>query len=169
MKSAMVCDRLEKGISGICKVEVIRDGPNGPEVIATAYGRNVITAEGKTELWRLAQGNQTDLFDQFRVGTCGATPTSNNTDVISPVTTAGNQTRLQTADSMTVDTGRTYQWIISFASGAGTLTATSLEEFSIMNQRTQGAGDSLCRAVFTPAVNKTTADKLKLTYKARIT
>jgi hypothetical protein len=147
----------------IVTVEVIRDGPRGPEVIQRRKSHNVVVLSGKKQIWRLVTGNQTNLFDQMRIRTSGAAATSNQTNVLSEVTGT-----LVTADSMTMASGRTQQWVVSYASGAGSKSAAGIEEVVILNQNTSPGGSCMMRATFT-AVTKTTADKLKITYEARIT
>ena len=63
---------------------------------------------------------------------------------------------------------RTFQLVISYPSGAGSKSATGIKEVVVLNQNTSPGGSALMRAVFS-SVNKTTADKLKLTYNVRIT
>jgi hypothetical protein len=162
-------DNIEDGIDnkdvgGFVVVEVIRDGRDGPKVISRRKSHNLIVTAGKKQLWRLAVGAQTNLFDQMRIGTCGVAAAIGQTGVISPVTVT-----LTTADDMTLLAGtKTHQWVISYPSGVGSKSATNIQEVVVLNQGTSAAGIScMMRAVFT-AVNKTTADKLKITYTAGI-
>lgn len=149
---------------GYFDIEVIRDGANGPEVVAYRRTPNLIVNSGKRQLWRLAQGLQTNLFDQFRIGTSPAAPNSGQTNVLSPVTGT-----LNTADSLTLLAAtRTAQWVISYPSGGGSKSATGISEVALLNQNTSPGGSAMMRSTFT-AVNKTTSDKLKITYNARIT
>lgn len=150
--------------AGVYTVEVIRDGKNGPEVISRRVTPNLVVNTGKRQLWRQATGLNANTFDQMRIGTSGAAASSAHTNVLSPVTGTIN-----TVDSKTLLSGtRTMQWVISYASGAGTKSAAGISEVVILNQNTSPGGSALSRATFTP-VNKTTADKLKITYKARVT
>lgn len=160
-----IIDGLEnEDVGGFVTVEVIRDGKNGPEVLERRVVHNLIVNSGKEQLWRLAAGNQTDIFDQMRIGTSGAAAASNQTNVLSPVTGT-----LVTVDSKSLLAGtRTMEWVVSYPSGGGSKSATSIEEVVMLNQNTSPGGSCMMRATFT-AVNKTTADKLKITYNARIT
>jgi hypothetical protein len=151
---------------GIFIVEVIRDGKNGPEVLQRRVTPNLVVNTGKRQLWRMASGlNATaGFFDQMRIGTSAVAANSGQTNVVSPVTGT-----LNTVDSRTLLAGtRTFQWVISYASGAGTKSATNIREVVVLNQNTSPGGSALSRSVFT-AVNKTTADKLRITYRARVT
>jgi hypothetical protein len=151
--------------AGIYTVEVIRDGKNGPEVIQRRVAPNLIVNSGKKELWRVASGIvTTHQFDQMRIGTSAAAAASGQTNVLSPVTGTIN-----TVDSKTLLSGtRTMQWVISYQSGAGSKSATGIREVVILNTNTSPGGIALSRATFS-AVNKTLSDKLKITYKARVT
>ncbi len=160
----------EQGLSddlkaqGVFIVEVIRDGKNGPEVMQRRVAPNLVVNTGKRQLWRQATGNNTNDFDQMRIGTSGASPNSGQTNVISPVTGT-----LNTVDSKTLLSGtRTFQWVISYPSGAGQKSAANIREVVVLNQNTSPGGSALSRSTFT-AVNKTTADKLRITYRARVT
>jgi hypothetical protein len=149
---------------GFVDVEVIRDSGDGPKVIQRTRTHNLVVNTGKKQTWRQAMGLNANVWDQFRIGTSGAAANSGHTNVLSPVTGT-----LVTADSITLLSGtRTMQLVISYPSGGGSKSATSIEEVVVLNQNTSPGGSALMRAVFT-AVNKTTADKLKLTYNVRIT
>lgn len=149
---------------GFLTVELIRAGKHGPEVTHRETVHNTVVNTGKRQLLRAAVGNQTNDFDQFRIGTSGAAVTSAQTNVLSPVTGTIN-----TADSKSLLSGtRTMQLIISYPSGGGSISASGIDECVILNQNTSPGGSALMRALFTP-VNKTTADKLKLTYNIRVT
>lgn len=150
---------------GVLTVEVIRDGRNGPEVIARREVHNLVVNVGKKRMWRVAAGIvTTHHFDQFRIGTCGTAANSAHTNVLSPVTGTIN-----TADSKTLLAGtRTLQLVISYPSGAGSKSATGIKEACVLDTNTSPGGSALMRAIFT-AVNKTLADKLKLTYSVRTT
>ena len=156
-------DKLRK-IGGFVTAEVIRDTPRGPKVIARRHVHNLVVNTGKRQLWRIATGLNTAIFDQGRVGTSGAAASSAQTNLLSPVTGT-----LVTVDSLSLLSGtRTMQWIWSYASGGGSKSAASIEECVLMNQNTSPGGSAMMRSVFT-AVSKTTADKLRITYTARIT
>jgi hypothetical protein len=149
---------------GIFIVEVIRDGKNGPEVLQRRVSPNLVVNTGKRQLWRTVSGLNTHLFEFMRIGTSAVAASSAQTNVISPVTGT-----LNTADSMTLLSGtRTMQWVNSYASGAGSKSAANIREVVILNSITSPGGSALSRSVFT-AVNKTTADKLRITYRARVT
>lgn len=153
---------------GFVVVEVIRDGPNGPYVVSRTVSHNLVVNTGKRQLWRIAMGNSTTVFDQFRIGTCGAAVNSGQTNVISPITTAGGGESLVTADSISLLSGtRTMQMIVSYPTGAGGISALNIEEVSVLNQNTAPGGSALMRALITP-VNKTLGDKLKITYNVRV-
>lgn len=160
-----IVDGLEnEDVGGFVTLEVIRDGKNGPEVIERRVTHNLVVNAGKRQIWRLAAGNQTNIFDQMRIGTSGAAANSGQTNVLSPVTGT-----LVTVDSKSLLAAtRTMEWVVSYPSGGGSKSATSIEEVVLLNQNTSPGGSCMMRAVFT-AVNKTTADKLKITYNARIT
>lgn len=155
----------DKKFGGFVTVELIRDGKDGPKVMRRETVHNTVVNQGKRQTWRQASGLNANAWDQFRIGTCGAAVNSGQSDVISPVTGTQN-----TADSRTLLAGtRTYQMVISYPSGGGSKSATSIQEVVVANQNTSAAGVSiLMRATFTP-VNKTTADKLRITYNVRIT
>lgn len=149
---------------GIFVVEVLRDGKNGPEVLQRRVAPNLVVNTGKRQLWRVASGLNTKQFDQMRIGTSGAAASSAQTNVLSPVTGT-----LNTADSKTLLAGtRTMQWVISYPSGGGSKSATGIKEVCLLNINTSPGGSAMSRSTFT-AVNKTTADKLRITYRARIT
>jgi hypothetical protein len=158
-------DVLEnRQFGGWVDVEVIRDSGDGPKVIKHVRTHNLVVNSGKKQTWRMASGLNTNDWDQLRIGTCGAAASSAQTNVLSPVTGTIN-----TADSKTLLSGtRTFQLVISYPSGAGSKSATGIKEVVVLNQNTSPGGSALMRAIFT-AVNKTTADKLKLTYNVRIT
>ena len=154
-----------KKIQGILTVEVIRDGANGPEVIERRVVSNLVVNTGKRQLLRLGSGLQIKFFDQFRIGTSAVAPASGDTNVKSPV--AGT---LKTATTKTLLAGtRTHEWMFSYVSGGGSISANGIAEAAMLNQNTSPGGSALMRALITPTVNKTTADKLKLTYRLRVT
>jgi len=152
-----------KKFGGFVDIEVIRDSGDGPKVIQRRRTHNLVVNTGKRQTWRQACGLNTNDWDQFRIGTSGVAANSAQTNVLSPVTGT-----LNTADSKTLLSGtRTFQLVISYPSGAGSKSATNIQEVVVLNQNTSPGGSALMRAIFTP-VNKTTADKLKLTYNVRI-
>lgn len=149
---------------GHALIEIIRDGKHGPEVIQRIETFNLVVNSGKKQLVRRACGLQTDDFDQFRIGTSGAAAASNQTNVLSPVAAT-----FKTADSKSLLSGtRTLQLVVSYISGASSISATDIQEVCILNQHTTSGGSALSRAVFTP-VTKTEDDKLKITYSLRVT
>lgn len=158
-------DVLEnRKFGGWVDVEVIRDSGDGPKVIKHVRAHNLVVNVGKRQTWRQAAGLNANDWDQFRIGTCGAAAGSAQTNVLSPVTGTIN-----TADLKTLLAGtRTFQLVVSYPSGAGSKSATGIKEVVVLNQNTSPGGSALMRAIFS-AVNKTTADKLKLTYNVRIT
>lgn len=160
----------EQGLSeelqaqGVFTIEVVRDGKNGPEVLQRRVAPNLVVNTGKRQLWRQATGLNANDFDQMRIGTSGVAANSGQTNVVTPVTGT-----LNTVDSKTLLSGtRTMQWVISYPSGAGSKSATGIKEVVLLNQNTSPGGSALSRSTFT-AVNKTTADKLRITYRARVT
>lgn len=162
-RALAIADAIEK-YGGWLTVEVIRDGRDGPFVVQRTESHNLVVNTGKRQTWRQASGLNTNDWDQFRIGTCGTSPNSAHTNVLTPVTGTIN-----TADSKTLLAGtRTFQLVISYPSGGGSKSATGIKEMVVLNQNTSPGGSALARAIFT-AVNKTTADKLKLTYNCRLT
>lgn len=160
----------EQGLSdelqaqGVFIVEVLRDGKNGPEVVQRRTIPNLVVNTGKRQIWRQATGKSTKLFKFLRIGTSGVAANSAQTNVITPVTGT-----LRTADDFTLLSGtRTFQWVVSYQSGGASKSAANIREVVLMNQRTSPGGSALSRSTFT-AVNKTTADKLRITYRARVT
>lgn len=157
-----ITDEVRAG--GIFELELIRTGKNGPEVIERRVVKNLVVNTGKRQTWRMASGLNTNDWDQIRIGTSAVAANSGQTNVVTPVTGTIN-----TVDQKTLLSGtRTFQLMASYPSGAGTKSATNIREVVILNQNTSPGGSALARAVFT-AVNKTTADKLKITYRVRIT
>lgn len=145
-------------------IEVIRDGKHGPEVIQRRESPNLVVNTGKRQIWRIAAGLSSTVFDQARIGTSAAAAASNQTNVLSPVTGT-----LTTVDSRSLLSGtRTFQWVVSYPSGAGSESASGIAEVCILNQGTSPGGSALNRSTFT-GVNKTTNDKLRITYQARVT
>lgn len=165
MTDKAISDVLEdKKFGGWVDVEVIRDSGDGPKVIQHVRTHNLVVNTGKRQTWRMASGLNTNDWDQIRIGTCGVAANSGQTNVVSPVTGTIN-----TVDSKTLLAGtRTFQLVASYPSGVGSKSATGIKEVVILNQNTSPGGSALMRAIFT-AVNKTTSDKLKLTYNVRIT
>jgi len=162
-QQSLVEDTIKAG--GTVTVEVIRDGKYGPEVIQKVVVPNLVVNIGKRQLLRLGSGLQSKFFDQFRIGTSPAAPAVGNSNVLSPV--AGT---LNTADSKTfisITTG--HEWVISYPSGGGSISANGIAEVALLNENTSPGGSALMRALISPTVNKTTADKLKITYQLRVT
>lgn len=150
-------------VGGVFLVEVIRDGKHGPVVIQRAAAPNLVVNTGKRQTWRMACSLNTNDWDQMRIGTSGVAANSGQTNVVTPVTGTIN-----TVDQKTLLSGtRTFQLVISYPSGAGSKSATNIKEVVILNQNTSPGGSALARSIFS-AVNKTTADKLKIQYRVRI-
>ncbi len=159
-------DNIELGNQpfGWAMAEVISDGKHGPEVTRRELSHNLVVNTGKQQIWRIASGLSTTVFDQMRIGTSPAAAASNQTNVLSPVTGT-----LVTVDNRTLEAAtRTHQWLISYASGGGSKSATGISEVVLLNQNTSPGGSAMMRSTFTP-VNKTTNDKLRITYRSRIT
>lgn len=153
-----------RDFGGHITIEVIRDSGDGPKVIERRHVHNLVVNSGKRQTWRMAAGLNANDWDQFRIGTASGAAASGQTNVLSPVTGTIN-----TADLKTLLAGtRTFQLMISYPSGGGSKSATNIQEVCVLNQNTSPGGSALMRATFTP-VNKTTADKLKLTYNIRVT
>ncbi len=153
-----------KRFGGWVDVEVIRDTPRGPKIIQRRRIHNLVLNTGKRQIWRIASGLSTTVFDQGRIGTSGVAVNSGQTNVITPVTGT-----LQTVDNRTLLAAtRTHQWVWSYPSGGGSKSAAGIDECVLLNQNTSPGGSAMMRSIFT-AVNKTTADKLRITYSARIT
>lgn len=148
---------------GYFTVEVIRDSKNGPEVIHRETVPNLVVNTGKRQIWRIVQGANATTWDQMRIGTSGAAAGSADTNVKSPVAAT-----IKTVNSYSLlNATRTAQWVYSYPSGGGSISAANIKEVVLLNQHTSPGGSALCRAVFT-AVTKTTSDKLKITYQSRI-
>lgn len=151
-------------VGGVFLIEVIRDGKHGPVTLQRVASANLVVNTGKRQTWRMASGLNTNDWDQMRIGTSGVAANSGQTNVVSPVTGT-----LNTVDQKTLLSGtRTFQLVISYPSGVGSKSATGIKEVVILNQNTSPGGSALARSVFS-AVNKTTADKLKIQYRVRIT
>ncbi len=161
-EAAVLTDRIPD-MGGFVELEVIRDGKNGPEVIARRRAHNLIVNVGKKRMWKMTIGTSTKVWRQFRLGSNSAAAGSGDTNVKTAIAST-----IRTVDSKTVDSGRTYKWIVSYPSGGGSLSAAAIKECVLSDQHTTPGGSILMRCVFTP-VAKTTADKLRITYKARIT
>jgi hypothetical protein len=154
----------ELSAKGVYIIEVIRDGKNGPEVLDRRVTPNLVLNTGKKQIWRQSAGLNTHIFNFMRIGTSSGAASSAQTNVLSPVTGT-----LRTASNVTLLSGtRTIQWIVSYQSGSGTKSATNIKEVVVLNSHTSPGGSALSRSTFT-AVNKTTADKLRITYRARVT
>lgn len=148
---------------GYYTVEVIRDRGNGPEVIQRVDGHNIVLNTGKKQVWRMSNGLSTKQWKWFQLGHNSAAASSGDSGVKTAITST-----IKTATVITMS-GRTFQLVISYPSGGGTLSAANIKEFSVNNTLTSAAHTSLCRALISPVVSKTTADKLKITYQVRIT
>jgi hypothetical protein len=151
-------------MGGWFEIEVIRDGKNGPEVIEYRRSPNLIVNTGKRQIWRMSSGLNSKSWNFMRIGTSSQAANSGQTNLTTPITGT-----LKTVDSKSLLAGtRSMQWIISYPSGPGTKSATNIKEVILANQHTSPGGSILSRSTFT-AVNKTTADKLRITYTARVT
>lgn len=149
---------------GVFLIELIRDGKNGPEVIERRVAKNLVVNTGKRQFPRMASGLSSKSWNFMRIGTSSQAANSAQTNLTSPVTGT-----LKTVDSKTLLSGtRSMQWVYSYPSGGGTKSATNIQEVCIFNQHTSPGGSALNRSTFT-AVNKTTRDKLRITYTFRIT
>jgi len=149
---------------GVFTIEVIRDGKNGPEVLQRRVAPNLVVNSGKRQLWRQATGLNSNDFDQMRIGTSSGATNSGQTNVLSPLTGTIN-----TVDSKTLLSGtRTFQWVISYPSGASSKSAAGIKEVCLLNQNTSPGGSAMSRSTFT-SVTKTRADKLKISYVCRVT
>jgi hypothetical protein len=152
-------------IGGEVLIEVIRDTPEGPKVIHSQVNKNLIVNVGKKRLWKMAIGTTTKQFRFWRLGKNSAAAGSGDTNVKTALATAN----IRTVDSRTVDAGRTYKWVVSYPSGGGSLSAPAIKEVVLMDAKTTPGGSILMRTLVSPTVSKTTADKVRFTYKARIT
>jgi hypothetical protein len=102
----------------------------------------------------------------MRIGSNSAAAVSADTNVKTAIATT-----LHTCDSKTLLAAtRTMQWVRSYPSGAGgtIISVAAIKEVCVLNQLTSPGGSALMRTVFT-TVAKTKADKLKITYRARVT
>jgi len=172
MSDPKINEALDMG-HGVFHIQVIRDGKNGPEVIAERRVANMVLPGGKKELLRRAMNVSTvgefttsgiRYFDQMRIGTSGITNSTAFTNVRSPVTGT-----LNTVDTKSLLAGtRTMQLVISYPSCASSKHATGIAEVAILCKNTSPGGTALARGIFA-AVNKTIVDKLKITYSCRIT
>ena len=154
-----------KDVGGYVDIEVWRTGKHGPVLIQKERSHNLITNVGKKYIWRrMANNDATNtapIFDHFRVGASSAAATSGGTGLTTPV--AGT---IQTVDTKTFSSGRTFQWMMSYA--VGDLSAAAIKEVALYNKQTSPGGSSMMRCVFA-TVTMTLADKLKITYSARCT
>ena len=149
---------------GIVCVEVIRDTPDGPKVIQRREVHNLVVNVGKKQFMRKALGINTKYWRYFRIGTCGVAANSGQTNLVSPITGT-----LKTVDSYTISGAtRTFNIIYSYPSGASSKSATGIKEVILGDQHTSPGGSICMRAVISPAVNKTTSDKVKIAYKIRM-
>lgn len=158
-----------KKFGGYATVELIRDGKDGPKVLSRETVHNLVVNAGKRQTWRQASGLNANDWDQFVIGTSAAAATSAQVGCLSPITTTGGHPQNNTADVKTLLSGtRTFQLVISYPSGGGSISVSGIAEVSVLNTNTASGASALMRATFT-AVNKTAQDKLKITYNVRIT
>jgi len=156
------------GAGGYVEVEVWRDGKHGPVRTKRVVSHNLVVTCGKKHIWELVSGHKSTVFDQMRIGSGSAAATGSNVNVQTPI--GGS---LNTVDSKTMSTGQTFLYINSYPSGAGTTTGGILsfaaaKEVVLLCQHTSPGGTAMMRCVYT-AVAKTKADKLKISYRIRIT
>lgn len=145
-------------------ITVLRDGRHGPEVVSRGIAKNLIVNTGKRQTWRQASGLNAKSWNFMRIGTSSQAANSSQTNLTSPVTGT-----LKTVDVRTLLSGtRTMQYSLSYPSGAGTKSAANIQEVVILNQHTSPGGSALARAVLSK-VNKTTADKVLIQYRVRMT
>lgn len=142
--------------------EVIRDTRDGPKVIQRICAPNIIVTTGKKYLLQIASGLASKLYKFGRAGINSAAAVVGDTNVKTAITGT-----LKTITSITMS-GQTLVLVWSYASGAGTKTA-SFKEIAILSQHTTPGGTALARVVLSPLATKTTADKLKLTYSVKVT
>lgn len=153
-------------MGGTVICEVIRDTPFGPRTISRREAHNLIVNTGKRQIWRQATGLNSKVFNFIRIGINSAAAGSADTNVKTAIAST-----LHTMDSKTLLSGtRTMQWTRSYPSGAGgtIISVAAIKEVTLLNQLTSPGGSALMRTVFTN-VAKTKADKLKITYRARVT
>jgi hypothetical protein len=152
-------------VGGYVDVEVWRMSKHGPVLIKKERSHNLVTNVGKKYIWRrMANNDATNtapIFDHFRVGSGSAAATSGGTGLVTPVAAS-----LQTVDTKTFSSGRTFQWMMSYA--VGDLSAAAIKEVVLYNKQTSPGGSAAMRCVFA-TVTMTLADKLKITYSARCT
>ena len=148
---------------GYFTVEVIRDRGNGPEVIRRVDGKNIVLNAGKKQTFRMSSGLSSKAWKWFQLGKSSAAVSSGDAGVKPAITST-----IKTNSSQTMS-GRTYTIVVSYPSGAGSLSAAAIKEFAVNNTLTSASHTSLCHALISPVVAKTTADKLKITYNIRIT
>lgn len=157
--------REDVAIGGEVLIEVIRDTPEGPKVVHSQICKNTIVNVGKKRLWKMAIGTITKQFRFMRLGKNSAAVGSADTNVKTALASAS----IKTVDSKTVDAGRTYKWLLSYPTGVGSLSSPAIKEIILMDAKTSPGGSILMRALVSPVVAKTTSDKVRFTYKARIT
>ena len=155
-----------RDLGGVVTVEVIRDTPQGPRVVSRRDAHNLIVNTGKRQVWRQATGLNSKVFGFMRIGINSAAAGSADTNVKTAIAAT-----LHTVDSKTLLSGtRTMQWVRSYPSGAGgtIISVAAIKEVALLNQITSPGGSALMRTVFT-TVAKTKSDKLKISYRARLT
>jgi len=165
MTPASLHDKIHV-VRGWATVELFRAGPNGIVCLRRTVHPNLVVNVGKKRLLRLAIGSITAgrVFDHFRLGRNTVAAGSAQTNVITAITST-----IHTCTAFTLSAGRTFRWMYSWISGGGTLSATGIGELAVLDMQTTPGGSMMARVVLSPVVNKTTADKLKVTYKCRVT
>lgn len=153
------------GAEGHYLFEVIRDRGHGPEVIQRAVSKNIVLNTGKRSTWRQAAALSTKQWRFFQLGHNSVAVSSGDTGVKTAITSSRKTATVKTVLAGT----RTFQLVVSYPSGGGSLSAANIKEVTVRNTLTSAGATALSRALVTPIVNKTTADKIKITYNVRIT
>ena len=145
---------------GHFKLELIRDG----NVITRREGHNVVVVGGKAKLANRAFSNSPAIFQYMQLGTGGTAATSAQTNVLTPLS-SGTLAARQTAQTIAMSGTRTAKWEHTWT--AGEFAANNVQEVGLFNALTTSGGDMMARFVFT-AVNKSSADTLKITWTLKI-
>ena len=88
-------------------------------------------------------------------------------DVITTTIEFGGKKKTESSTIKKLTDKELYDQIFGLAGGS--LSATGIGEVAVLDQQTTPGGSMMARVVLSPVVNKTTSDKLKITYKCRIT
>lgn len=163
-ESECMSEETPRKMQGVIHVQLIRDDGDGPVVVDEHRKQNTVLTAGKRQTLRMISGLSAATWSYMRIGTDGTAPATTQTNVIAPV--VGTLTGI---DSATVLAGtKTLQLVISYPSGVGSVSANNIQEVCVLNSVTSPGGTGLMRAVFNTPVNKTTTDKLKITYSLTI-